>query len=241
MGSGLSWQRAPWGDPLWYVMAHASIHVGVAPNEADLWWEMHTPAVRSEPKTWDAHYSDWLLKGEGRVAPVMVQNADPFPANAEIFPRDDIGAWVRKHGGTDTEYVTSTGAWMLLYALMRGATTVGLWGINYEEHSEYLIQRPCMEYWIGFARALGVSVYITPTSRLCRDKHVYGFDGHRADLQRAHALGVPMAQRLTTAQVMTGLYPAREIPPEIQALIDEERELFGIDTREEWRKAAQAR
>jgi hypothetical protein len=206
-------------------------------RQPDLWVELHRPEVRAEPKTWDNDYATWLLHGVGRTAPVLVQDAEPIPARAQILPRREIAAWVQARGATGTEYVTSTGAWMVLYALFRGATTLGLWGMNYEDHSEYVVQRPCLEYWIGFARALGVAVYITPTSRLCRDRHVYGFDGHRADLQRAHALST--ATRLTTADVLRGRIPARMIPPDVQALIDEERELFGIDTEAEWRKAAE--
>lgn len=241
VGSGLSWPRAPWGDGSWQVWAHASMHRGVeaAQKRPDLWVDVHRPEVRAEPKTWDDDYAAWLMDGIGRTGPVLVQEADPIPVHARILPRRQIVAWVQARGATEVEYVTSTGAWMLLYALSLGATTIGLWGMNYEEQSEYLVQRPCLEYWIGFARALGVSVYITPTSRLCRDRHLYGFDGHRADLLQAHAFST--ATRLTTADVMAGRMPARTIPPEIQALIDEERELFGIDTEAEWRKAAQQR
>lgn len=244
VGSGLSWARAPWGDPSWRVWAHASMHRGpeAQGQHAALWWDVHQPAVRAEPKTWDDQYDAWLMRGDGRQAPVMVQDAEPRPVHARVLPRAEIAAWVQARGATVTDYVTSTGAWMLLAALTEGATTIGLWGMNYEEQTEYLVQRPCLEYWIGFARALGVSVYITPTSRLCRDRHVYGFDGHRADLLAAHGrLGMPTAVRLTTADVLTGRFPAPAIPPDVQALIDEEKELFGIDTAAEWAKCAQQR
>jgi len=209
----------------------------VAPREADRWFDVHRPDVRDEPKAWDGNYTAWLMRGEGRTSPVVVQDTAPYPTNAMVLPREEIAAWVRARGGTEAEYVTSTGAWMLLSALYAGATGIGIWGINYEEHGEYLVQRPCMEYWIGFARALGVTVYITPTSRLSRDRHVYGFDGHRADLLAAHQR--PTAIRLTTADVEVGRLPSPDVPPDIQSLIDEERELFGIDTHAEWIKAAQ--
>jgi hypothetical protein len=211
------------------------MHVGV---EADgkqpaCWFDLHTPSVRNEPKSWDAQYASWLMAGVGRSAPVMVQDLDPRPTQSQPFPRETIRAWLHARGASETDYITSSGAWMFVYALSLGATTIGLWGMNYEDRAEYVVQRPCMEYWIGFARALGVSVYITPTSRLCRDRHVYGFDGHRADLQQT---GLSTAVRLTTAQVMTGRLPTQMIPPDVQALIDEEREVFGIDTHAEWAK-----
>lgn len=266
VGGGLSWIRAPWDNPKWEVWAHASIHVGVKPREAALWFDVHAPTVRAEPKVWSDDYSAWLMREEGRTAPVMVQETSPQPPNSSILPRAAIHTWLQKHGGTKKEYVTSTGVWMLLYALYREASkahpctckighpfgavcptseqfifrnlTLGLWGINYEEDTEYVVQRPCMEYWLGFARALGVKIFITPTSRLCRDRHVYGFDGHRADLLKGHAGKMTYGvTRISTAQITNGiLHPA--ITPAIQAMIDEEREIFGMDTEQLWKEAA---
>lgn len=231
VGGAPSWQRAPWGRSDWQVWAHASIHEGVKPREADLWFDVHLPSVRAEPKSWAADYDAWLNGQQGRTAPVVVQDAEPRPPNTVVLPRAEIAAWLASTGYDGGEYVTSSASWMLLYALMQGATRVGFWGINFEDTAEYRIQRPCLEHWIGFARGRGVAVYITPTSRLTRDAHVYGFDGHRQALLDAHgALAPGTAVRLTPALVRQGRLPAVAVTPAMQALIDEERELFGVDT-----------
>jgi hypothetical protein len=216
------------------------------------WYDVHRPEVRAQEKKWSARYRRWLTDpAEGRMAPVHV--LDGFTPAAEgvatienedipnhrVIPWREIRAWLCERGATEQEYITSTGAWMLLEALYDGATLIGIWGIDYEEEGEYRVQRPCMEHWVGFARALGVKVYVTPTSPLGRDAHVYGFDGFRPDLVHTyrHHRGV---QRITRLQAM-GREPMHDIPPEIQKLIDEEKSRFGIDTEALWHAAAQQR
>ena len=237
VGGGLSWTKAPWGDPAWSVYAHSSMYVGVKPREANLWFEAHLPEVRAEPKTWTADYDAWLLRGEDRTAPVVVQDVEPRPVNSIVLPRAEIWQWALEHGADpEGEYVTSTGVWMLLYALYQGATHIGIWGINYEEKTEYNVQRPCMEHWVGFARALRVPVTVTKTSRLGRDRHVYGYDGHREDLLKGHKRFRPGdAARLIL--VKDNKLPVHELPPAVQELVDEEREVYGVDTRALWAEA----
>lgn len=243
--------RAPFGDPAWKVWSHASCFEGMESRGVDAWFDPHTPEVRARVKPWGARYQAWLRDpGEGRTAPVYVLE-DTKPATppaprmerAEIFdhrviPAAEIQAWLEARGAVRQEYTTSTGTWMFKQALYEGATTIGIWGIDYEEHAEYLVQRPCMEYWIGFARALGVKVYVTATSPLARDPHVYGRHGDRSDMVHTNQpFRRAKVQRVTLSQAM-GHEPMHEIPADIQKLIDEEKSRFGIDTAAEWAKAA---
>lgn len=253
VGGGKSWIRAPFYDRDWTIWAHNSCFEGMSCHRIDRWYDVHRPEVRAGEKTWSTRYREWLTDPSvGRTAPVYVLDGfTPAPdgvptienaaiVNHAVIPWREIQAWLAARGATQQEYITSTGAWMFLHALYEGATQIGIWGIDYEEHGEYLVQRPCMEYWIGFARALGVSVYVTPTSPLGRDDHVYGFDGYRPDLVHTHrAFKKSKAQRVSVLQAM-GQEPMHEIPAEIQKLIDEEL-ARGIDTRAEWRKAAHLR
>lgn len=255
VGGGKSWIRAPFSDPSWEVWSHASCFEGMGSRRVDRWYDVHRPEVRASEKSWSQRYRAWLTspETEGRTAPIYLLDgftpAKPGVAtveNHEIpnhreIPWREIQAWLATRGATEQEYVTSTGAWMLRHALWEAPDVIGIWGIDYEEHGEYLVQRPCMEYWIGFARAMGIKVYVTPTSPLARDAHVYGFDGYRPDLVHTHRPFKQIkAQRITVLQAM-GAEPLHEIPPEIQALIDEEKSRFGIDTAAEWAKAAQVR
>lgn len=258
VGGGKSWIRAPFYDPSWQVWAHASCFEGMSAHRVTRWYDVHRPAVRAGVKTWSTRYRNWLTNpDEGRAASVYVLDGfSPERAgidtieNAAIFdhvviPWADIHTWLVTRGATQQEYVTSTGAWMLMHALYEHRDidlTVGIWGIDYEEEGEYLIQRPCMEHWIGFARALGVKVYVQPSSNLGRDDHVYGFDGYRPDLVHTHrpyrrARGF---QPVSVRQAI-GAEPMHDIPPDIQKLIEEEKARYGMDTAAEWAKAAQLR
>jgi hypothetical protein len=248
LGGGQSWARAPFVNPLWEIWSHASCFEGM--TRADRWFDVHTPEVRAGEKSWSKRYRGWLTDpAEGRGQPVYVldgfkpaaegvatiENADIF--NHVVYPRAEVEAWLQARGAVQREYTTSTAAWMFKLALFEGATTIGIWGINYDEHAEYLVQRPCMEHWIGFARALGVKVYVTPTSKLCRDEHVYGADGPHKDLVHTYQPFRVSAQRITVLQAMKKA-PMHSIPPAIQKLIDEERELVGMDAETMWNEAA---
>jgi hypothetical protein len=220
IGTTQSRLRAPYDDPSWLIVGHASGHC-IIPR-ADVWFELHTPTVRSQPKTWDAAYQTWLA-GTGRAEPILLQAADAAIPQSETFPRAEIETWARAHGLIEAPYFTSTVAWMLAWALWKGATRIGLWGINFSQTQEYRVQRPCVEYWIGVARARGVHVEIATTSPLCRSKHVYGFDGSRRDLAR----DLPMApKRLIVVRPGVALPPLTPIPSAIQALIDEEQDRY---------------
>jgi hypothetical protein len=233
----------------------------------DAYFDPHTPEVRARVKPWGARYQAWLTDpAEGRTAPIyLLEDTSPTRVNADqdplprversevfnhiVIPQAEIQKWLESHGAVQQEYTTSTGVWMFKQALYEGRNdlqnlTIGIWGIDYEEHAEYLVQRPCMEFWIGFARALGVKVYVTPTSPLGRDEHVYGRDGDRPDLVHTHqpfraskVLGKKAkVQPITVLQAM-GVEPIHEIPEEIQKLIDEEK-ARGIDTHALWAAAA---
>lgn len=252
LGGGKSWVRAPFADPAWEMWSHASCCEGMAKLRVDRWFDPHRPDVRARVKPWSSRYQSWLTnpEQEGRTAPVYIlgglEPSDPDAPRVEddeiplsvVIPRAEIQAWLEARGAVQQEYTTSTGVWMVKQALYEGADTIGIWGIDYEEHGEYLVQRPCMEAWIGFARALGVKVYVTSTSPLGRDPHVYGADGDRADLVHTHQpfRAAKGAQRVSVLQAL-GHEPMREIPAEIQALIDEEL-ARGIDTAAEWARAA---
>lgn len=84
-------------------------------------------------------------------------------------------------------YLTSTLAHMLYYAIdknLRGAkrkkpipfSSIELYGFEAESGTEYAHQRPCIEYWVGFGRGLGMSI-TAPGSGLLTGRH-YGYENH---------------------------------------------------------------
>lgn len=74
-------------------------------------------------------------------------------------------------------YLTSSPAYMIAYALLKGATEIGLYGVDLSiSDHEYFWQRPCVEAWIGFAKGKGVKVFIPEVSHVGKSVYCEGRD-----------------------------------------------------------------
>ena len=112
-------------------------------------------------------YVDYLVT---LGVPLVV--GEKFPAsgeNIEVFPYGDSE---RLFGSL---YLTSSSAYMLCLALLRGYDHIELYGVDMavDDH-EYFWQRPCMEAWIGFAKGRGVTVVIPERSPMGKSDYVEG-------------------------------------------------------------------
>ena len=68
------------------------------------------------------------------------------------LPIDDI----KKYAGSD--YFNNSIAYMIVYAVMNGYVDIELYGVDAEQESEYAFERPCLAYWVGWARAKDVNI-----------------------------------------------------------------------------------
>lgn len=74
-------------------------------------------------------------------------------------------------------YLTSSPAYMMAYAILEGATEIGLYGVDLSiSDHEYFWQRPCVEAWIGFAKGRGIKVTIPDVSHVGKSDYVEGRD-----------------------------------------------------------------
>lgn len=83
-------------------------------------------------------------------------------------------------------YLTSTLAHMLAHAIyFYREFPIELYGFEAESNTEYAVQRPCIEYWVGYGRGLGMSIE-APGARLLTGRH-YGYEdfdqGYRSRLE----------------------------------------------------------
>lgn len=83
--------------------------------------------------------------------PVIMQEQDALIPTSEAYPLAEISARF-------APYFTSTIPYMIAMALYEGVDEIGLLGIYLSSSVEYREHRPCVEYWLGIARALGVNV-----------------------------------------------------------------------------------
>lgn len=77
-----------------------------------------------------------------------------------------------------TDYFTNSISFMIAYAIREGATHIDMYGCNMQAGSEYAFQKPCVEYWIGYARGRGVEVNLSGSTNLMQsgDGNIYGYD-----------------------------------------------------------------
>ena len=73
------------------------------------------------------------------------------------------------------EYFTSSIAWMMAEALeCDNLTDIYLCGVDLLQQEEYQVQRPCVEYFIGIAKGMGINMHVQSTSTLLKSTHLYG-------------------------------------------------------------------
>ena len=117
----------------------------------------------------EEQFAQWLVDKNlplivGEKFPIKADNVTVFPFEAS---RELIGQ----------DYLSSSSAYMMAYAILEGATHIGVYGVDMavDDH-EYFWQRPCMEGWIQFAKGRGVEVTIPEVSALGKCNYIEGRD-----------------------------------------------------------------
>jgi len=153
----------------------------------DVLFEIHTmehlrqvAAHQTQPND----YLDWLSKqpgpgAEGHRPIYMQQHFDGVPASLPL-PREELNTWFAARGAKvdgyfAKDYYTSTISWMLAMAIMQGRQEIHMYGIDLLQDEEYFYQRAGAEYLAGFARGMGLKVYIPEQSAMCKANYTYGF------------------------------------------------------------------
>jgi len=156
--------EAPWDDPEWEFWCLA----WAITRRADRYFEPHsywdTGGYYPNGETREAAL-EWL--SELGASLYMAEKVPELP-HSEALPWDDMAALTGKANGQREPYVESTIGAMLAMACLEldPGDKVGLWGVDLDVNGEYAFQRPNAEYYIGFLRGKGVSVFIPRKSAL---------------------------------------------------------------------------
>jgi len=112
------------------------------------------------------------IKDITAILPVQDNNINKY----EIFPREEIKAKYKDLlPPSDAFYATNSIAWMICLAIEQKPDRIELWGIHLETDSEWQYERPCVEFWLGIARGMGIEIYIPEAADLLKAYHEYGF------------------------------------------------------------------
>ena len=168
LGTAPGWEQALDLDQTWELWG---LNEGYLRDPALLtrcsrWFELHgyTPLTkaRRRPEHW------------GKLAtfagPVYTLFQLPGIPNAVRFPIEAVAA-IR-------DYFACTFAYQIGLALSEGVTEYGLYGTPLTGAREALVERPCVEWWNGYAEGRGVKVTIVHESDvgLGRQPYRYAFN-----------------------------------------------------------------
>jgi hypothetical protein len=180
LGFGRTVKDCPWQDPSWELIgmngfwraAKPDFGIDVPEDRYALWFDMHsleyTRAYGIKAGFGDAQ-ERWLEKEH--PFPVFMLEANPAFPSVLAFPIEEL---VDKLG---RDYFTSSVSYEIAYALcLPDIAEIGLWGIDLTHDTEYADQRPCAEYWIGRAEAMGIKVTVHEQSAMLKQRYRYGYE-----------------------------------------------------------------
>ncbi len=174
VGFAPSWKDTPWDDEdadLWGMNA---LHKVAADKNWDAWFQLHD--IKKNHSDDLEEHLEFLSSGDFTVF-LWEKEAEKYPQieNVAVYPREDM---MNVFGG----YFTNTVSWMMAIAIALGYKEIGIYGIDMAQSGgiagsrEYQNQRPSCEYFIGWAKGMGIEVFIPDTSDLLKAPFLYGYD-----------------------------------------------------------------
>lgn len=180
LGFGGTVKDCPWQDDSWELWAMNGFWRAAEPDFAinapeerySLWFDMHTveyTRVYGKQAGFGDAQERWLEK-EHPFPILMLDESAAFPC-VKRYPIEEVVKFVGR------DYFTSTVAYALALAMMQpDVAEIGLWGVDLVHDTEYGEQRPCAEYLIGKAEAMGLKVTIHEHSALLTQRFRYGYE-----------------------------------------------------------------
>lgn len=195
---------APWDDPAWNVWICNNLHQFV-PDKWERLYDLHANAEIVK----DVAHEAYLRKCRKPVF-VFEPQADwpasvAFPKDevTGCFGRyfTNSISWMTAHA--IMEIVAAAEGWAeaqtkalvesqpglaalagVIQAAARntflGGCTIGIWGVDMAQGTEYAAQRPSCEYFLGHAAGLGIKIFVPPASDLLKNISLYGAEDDEA-------------------------------------------------------------
>jgi len=211
LGSGGTFERVPFGDPAWEIWGLNDLYVAVPENvHVHRWFELHGDTALTRARRPVDHWARLDALG----VPVYTFYDLPAVRLATRFPIDDV---LRLRG----PYFSCTMAYQIAFALTLGATTIALYGIPLLGAREALVERPCVEWWMGYAAGLGVTMINEHPYTCGLGKHPYLY-AWQDQMERRSAYDVVQYHRvqvqawLVSEEVRLGLCDTRgDVPADV--------------------------
>lgn len=165
-------------DDTWQVWGCNAVYQMI--SGVDLHFEMHSiPYLENLGII--PEYKEYL-KFKGKNLILSIAHKD-YP-EAQIYPIKKV---LKFFDMEKSPYFNNTIAYMVAYALMTNPDLkeLALFGIDMAATTEYAHQRPCLEYYLGWANARGISLVIPKVCPVLKTTHLYGIEDPPAYIQTA--------------------------------------------------------
>jgi hypothetical protein len=159
-----------WGiNDLWFAMNGPECRW-------DRWFDIHNDKVlHNNPRTGEKHW-EWL-KRVNDMPVYMLKKYDEVPASVK-FPLEELVEHFSDDEGFSGDYFTNSISFMIALAVYEAYSEIHVYGVNMLGSDEYEYQRPCVEYWVGFAKGRGIKCVIPKESSLLKADKRYGYETH---------------------------------------------------------------
>lgn len=162
-GSPSSQMLAPFDDLEWEIWVLGNQLKDYEGKRVSRIFEIHDD-LSDKPEG----YAQWLLD---QKIPLIVGTQFPASELTSLYPEAEVNALL------EGEYLSSSPAYMLGFAILKGYTEVSIFGVDMAvDNHEYFKQRPEMYAWIAYAKAKGIKVTIAEQSSLFKGVYVEGRD-----------------------------------------------------------------
>lgn len=166
IGTARGYDEAPYDDPSYECWGLNSLYNRLTPHQLariTRWFELHPYTENTRSRRPADHWDSLAALGK----PVYSFYEQPGITDVRILDVEKLAAVGRR-------YFACTMAYQIALALSEGATHIELYGISLAgTPREMLIERPCVEWWLGLAEGRGVQVKAVFTNESGILKHPY--------------------------------------------------------------------
>jgi len=139
-------------------------------KRADRWFQIHATESwkRYIAKRDVRGHFDWLKKNEWDI-PIYMQYYHELVPKSIGYPLHEVVDEVFhnfRRGDMKVKYFTSTLAYMMGIAVLEKFERVEIYGFEMAEETEYVQQKACAEFWIGYAMGKGIEIYTPPNCQI---------------------------------------------------------------------------
>jgi len=167
-GAGKSLRRLPWLDRDYEIWGLNNFWNAMRDPQgrlrADRWFELHPPTEDIQ----DEFDMQWL-----RECPVPIYTTEPFDKNpnAVVFPLQELSIKYR-------DYFSCTFAYQIALAIDEGFEEIAVHGLElvHGTQREATVERACVDWWLGYAEGLGITIDIPTGDHVLKHWARYGFD-----------------------------------------------------------------